>query len=82
MSKIRFINNEISTNITLIFGIALGLLFIYLILNAKTIKQIEKNIKSGKLTFTFARQLRSDQIKELNISDIELSLKRFFPFRF
>ncbi len=76
ISKIRFINNEINPNITLILAVALGLTFIYLILNNKTIKRIEKNTKAEKLTFTFTRQLRSDLIKEMNIADIKLNLKK------
>jgi uncharacterized membrane protein YjgN (DUF898 family) len=75
VSKIRFINKEINPNITLIFGILLGILFIYLILSAKTIKRIEKNRETGKLTFTFARQFRNDKITELNISELTLNLK-------
>lgn len=73
--KIRFINKEMNPNITLIFGIALGILFVYLILSAKTIKRIEKNTKNGKLTFIFNRQLRNDKITEINISELTLNLK-------
>jgi uncharacterized membrane protein YjgN (DUF898 family) len=75
VSKIRFINKEMNPNITLIFGIALGILFIYLILSAKTIKRIEKNTETGKLTFIFARQLQNDKITEINISELTLKLK-------
>ena len=75
VSKIRFINKEINPNITLIFGIALGILFIYLILSAKTIKRIEKNTETGKLTFIFARLFRNDKTTEINISELTLNLK-------
>ncbi|WP_179354703.1 hypothetical protein [Winogradskyella vidalii] len=75
VSKIRFINKEMNPNITLIFGIALGILFVYLILSAKTIKRIEKNTETGKLTFIFSRQLRNDKITEINISELTLELK-------
>jgi hypothetical protein len=75
VSKIRVLGKETNPNITLIFGIALGLLFVYLILSAKTIKRIEKNTETGKLTFIFARQLRNDKITEINISELTLNLK-------
>ena len=76
VSKIRFIDKEINPNITLIFGVVLGIVFIYLILNAKTIKRIEKSTETGKLAFIFARQLRNDKIMELNISELTLNLKK------
>ena len=76
VSKVRFINKELNPNITLIFGIVLGVIFLYMILNAKTIKRIEKNKETGKLTFIFARQLRNDKIEKLNISELTLNLKK------
>jgi hypothetical protein len=76
VSKIRFINREMNPNITLIFGIVLGLIFIYQAISAKTIKRIEKNTETGKLTFVFSRQLRNDYIKELNISELSIRLKK------
>ncbi|MFI2741263.1 hypothetical protein ACG2LH_00875 [Zhouia sp. PK063] len=75
VSQIRFLNEELNPNITLIFGIVISLLFVYLILSAKTLKRIEKNTKSGKLIFTFARQFRNDDKMELNISELTLNLK-------
>jgi hypothetical protein len=76
VSKIRFINREMNPNITLIFGIVLGLIFIYQVISAKTIKRIEKNTETGKLTFVFSRQLRNDEIKELNISELSIRSKK------
>ena len=76
ISKIRFINREVNSSTFLIIGFSLIILFIYLIINNKTIQRIEKNEKSRKLIFAFNRQLRSNKIVELDLSNIKIELKK------
>ena len=76
ISKIRFINREVNSSTFLIMGFSLITLFIYLIINNKTIQRIEKDEKSGKLIFAFNRQLRRNKIVELDLSNIKIELKK------
>lgn len=76
ISKIKFINEELSFITLWIMGIGLILLFTFQILTSKTIKRIEKDINTGKLIFIFERQLRSEFKIELTISNIEMEIRK------
>ncbi|NER11782.1 hypothetical protein SAMN06265375_1101 [Muriicola jejuensis] len=76
LSRIRYINKEVSATTYWIMGIGLFFLFTYLIFSAKTVKSIYKDSSSGKLKFVIQRQLKKDLIKELSISNLRTDLKK------
>ena len=76
VSKIRFINEEVSAATTWIVALGLLTLFLYQILTSKTLKIVEKDSNNEKLRFVFERQLRTDLIVELKISEIHWELEK------
>ena len=76
ISRIRFINEEVSGSTIWIVALGLFTLFVYLILTSKTLKSIEKDSRNEKLRFVFQRQLRNDFIVELKISEIQWKIKK------
>ena len=76
VSKIRFINEEVSAATIWIVAFGLLTLFSYQILTSKTLKFVEKDSNNGKLRFVFERQLRPDLIVELKLSEIHWELEK------
>ncbi len=77
VSRIRFTDSSNKNeNIRWIFWGGLFLLFLFLIFTTKTIKRIEKTENGEKLRFIFDRRLRSELIREFNISELRTDLKK------